>query len=55
MRKLIVPLVAVVLIAFSTCSCKNKEAEEKALAIQSAVLPEGREIYFDSTKVAPFV
>jgi murein L,D-transpeptidase YcbB/YkuD len=54
MRKLIVPLVAVVLIAFSTCSCKNKEAEEKALAIQSAVLPEGREIYFDSTKVALF-
>lgn len=54
MRKLLVPLVAVVLIAFCAGSCKNKEAEEKALAIQSAVLSESREIYFDSTQVAPF-
>ena len=58
MRKLIVQLLAVVLVAFSTGFCKNKEVEKKTLAIRTAVpsqkLFDSKEIYFDSTQVAPF-
>lgn len=58
MKKLILQLLKVALVVFIAGSCKNTSSEAKTLSVltevPTKVLHDTKEIYFDSTQLAPF-